>query len=131
LVKPKSKCGKVPDRVELELESPWKLLEKAVQTKFKHGYEKGTDIHILLSNPHTVNPIIALADKSEVPAILCKIIDDIDVDRHRAKQLLRSFSPAIIHSCKILKNPNRPALVLPGEQYIHSPRVCIEMNREA
>jgi hypothetical protein len=72
-VKLQSKCGKVPDRVELEPGSPWKLLEKAVQTKFKHGYEKGTDIQICLSNPHTVNPIIARADKSEVPAILCKL----------------------------------------------------------
>jgi hypothetical protein len=80
-VKLKSKCGKVPDRVELEPGSPWKLLEKVVQTKFKRGYEKGTDFQIPLSKPHTVKPIFAQADKSEVPAVLCKIIDDIDLDR--------------------------------------------------
>jgi hypothetical protein len=40
-VKLKSKCGKVPDRVELEPGSSWKLLEKVVQTKFKLDMKKG------------------------------------------------------------------------------------------
>jgi hypothetical protein len=99
-VKLKSKCDKVPDRVELEPGSHWKLLEKAIQTKFKRGYEKGTDIQIPLSNPHTVNPIIARAGKSEVLAILCKIIDDINVDRHKGKQL----------ATKIIQSSNNPFL---------------------
>jgi hypothetical protein len=38
-----------------------------------------------------VNPIIARADKSEVPGILCKIIDDIDVDRYKGKQVATEF----------------------------------------
>jgi hypothetical protein len=76
------------------------LLEKAVQTKFKHGYEKETNIQIPLPNPHTVNPIISPADKSEVPATLCKIIDDIDVDRRKGKQL----------ATKIIQSSNNPFL---------------------
>jgi hypothetical protein len=99
-VKLKPKCGKIPGRVELELASPWKLLEKVVQTKFKHGYKKGTDIQIPISNPQTMNPIIARADKSEVPGILCKIIDDIDVDRHKGKQV----------ATEIIQSSNNPLL---------------------
>jgi hypothetical protein len=76
------------------------LLEKVVQTKSKHGYKKGTDIQIPISNPHTVNPIIAWADKSDVPAILCKMIDDIDVDRCKGKQL----------ATEIIQSSNNPCL---------------------
>jgi hypothetical protein len=131
-VKLKSKCGKVSDRVKLEPGSPWKLLEKAVQTKFKCSYEKGTDIRIPFSNPHTMNPIIAPADKSELPVILCKIIDDIDVDRCKGKQL----------ATKIIQYSNNPFLqdteksqqscpCTTRRMTYTTPRVCVGMNRKA
>jgi hypothetical protein len=47
-----------------------------------------------------VNPIIAQADKSEVPASLCKTIDDIDVDKHKGKQL----------ATKLIQSSNNPFL---------------------
>jgi hypothetical protein len=50
-----------------------------MQEKFK-DYPKGTDITISLTEPCTVNPIVRGAQKEEIPAILCKIIDDIDID---------------------------------------------------
>jgi hypothetical protein len=50
-----------------------------MQEKFK-DYPKGTDITIPLTEPCTVNPIVRGAQKEEIPAILCKIIDDIDID---------------------------------------------------
>jgi hypothetical protein len=40
-IKLKSKCGKVPESVELELGSPWKLLEKEVQTNSNMDMKRG------------------------------------------------------------------------------------------
>jgi hypothetical protein len=108
------------------------LLKKAVQTKLKHRYEKGIDIQIPLSNPHTVNPIIALADKSEVAAILCKIIDGINAYRSKGKQL----------ATKIIQSSNNPFLqdteksqqscpCTTRRMTYTPPRVCIGMNRKA
>jgi hypothetical protein len=57
------------------------------QEKFK-DYPKGTDITIPLTDPYTVNPIVRRAQNEEIPAILCKIIDDIDIDQRRGKQLV-------------------------------------------
>jgi hypothetical protein len=73
--------------VEIEPESPWKEIEMLTQEKFK-DYPKGTDTTILLTDPYIVNPIVRRAQKEEIPATLCKIIDDIDIDQRRGKQLV-------------------------------------------
>jgi hypothetical protein len=73
------KWGKNKTRVEIELRSPWKETGMLTQEKFK-DYPKGTDTTIPLTDPYTVNPIVRGAQKEEIPAILCKIIDDIDID---------------------------------------------------
>jgi hypothetical protein len=75
----KRKWGKNKTRVEIEPGSPWKESEMLTQEKFK-DYPKGTDITIPLTDPYTVNPIVKRAQKEEIPAILCKMIDDIDID---------------------------------------------------
>jgi hypothetical protein len=49
------------------------------QEKFK-DYPKGTHITIPLTEPYTVNPIVRRSHKEEIPAILYRIIDDIDID---------------------------------------------------
>jgi hypothetical protein len=74
------KWGKNKTRVEIEPGSAWKETEMLMQEKFK-DYPKVTD-------PYTVNPIVRRAQKEEIPAILCKIIDAIDIDRRRGKQLV-------------------------------------------
>jgi hypothetical protein len=53
--------------------------DRNTHEKFK-DYPKGTDTTISLTDPYTVNPILRRAQKEEIPAILCKIIDDIDID---------------------------------------------------
>jgi hypothetical protein len=73
------KWGKNNTRVEIEPGSPWKETEMLAQEKFK-DYSKGTDITIPITDPYTVNPRVGRAQKEEIPAILCKIIDDIDID---------------------------------------------------
>jgi hypothetical protein len=59
----------------------------ANKEKFK-DYPKGTDTTIPLTDPYIVNPIVRRAQKEEIPATLCKIIDDIDIDQRRGKQLV-------------------------------------------
>jgi hypothetical protein len=71
------KWSKIKTRVEIEPGSPWKETEMLTQEKFK-DYPKGTDIQI--TDPYTVNPIVRRTQKEELPSILCKIIDDIDID---------------------------------------------------
>jgi hypothetical protein len=83
------KWGKNKTRVEIEPGSPWKETEMLMQEKFK-DYPKGTDITIPLTDPYTVNPIVRSAQKEEIPAILCKIIDDTDIDQRRGKQLVNN-----------------------------------------
>jgi hypothetical protein len=73
------KWGKNKTRVEIEPGSPWKETEMLTQEKFKY-FPKGTDITIPLTDPYTVNPIVRRAQKEEIPATLCKIIEDIDID---------------------------------------------------
>jgi hypothetical protein len=83
------KWGKIKTRVEREPGSAWKdaNAEMLTQEKFK-DYPKGTDITIPLTDPYTVNPIVKRAQKEEIAAILCKMIDDIDIDQRRGKQLV-------------------------------------------
>jgi hypothetical protein len=73
------KWGKNKTRVEIEPGSPWKEKEMLIQEKF-NDFPKGTDITISLTDSYTINPIVRRAQREEIPAILCKIIDDIDID---------------------------------------------------
>jgi hypothetical protein len=81
------KWGKNRTRVEIEPGSPWKETEMIKQEKFK-DYPERTDINISLTDPYTVNPTVRRDQKEELPAILCKIIDDIGIDQRRGKQLV-------------------------------------------
>jgi uncharacterized protein YqgV (UPF0045/DUF77 family) len=83
----KRKWRKNKTRVEIEPGSPWKETEMLTQEKLKY-YPKGTGTTIPLTDSYTVNPIVRRAQKEEISAILCKIIDDIDIDPRRGKQLV-------------------------------------------
>jgi hypothetical protein len=71
--------GEAEKYMEIEPGSPWKETEMLTQEKFK-DYPKGTDITIPLTDPYTVKPIVRRAQKEEIPEILYKIIDDIDIE---------------------------------------------------
>ena len=74
--------GKEP---ETEVEQKWCDIAKI--TKDKIGYMKPTDIKMELTDPQLLNPILDRAPKKEVPAILVKIIQDIDKGRLMGKRL--------------------------------------------
>jgi hypothetical protein len=68
-------------------------MEVFVQDKMK-GYkmkDKGTEVQIPLLSLETVEPLIARAKKQEISAILCKVIDDTDLDRCKGKQLAQKI----------------------------------------
>jgi hypothetical protein len=65
--------------VKIRPGSPWKETEMLTQEKFKY-YPKGTDVTIPLTDLSIVNPIVKRTQKKEILAILCKIINDIDID---------------------------------------------------
>lgn len=72
----------------LKPQSPWRTCERIIQGKFPK-YKKGTDVAVPLSNPETLEPILARADRKEIPGILCKVIDDIHSDRMKGKRLVK------------------------------------------
>jgi hypothetical protein len=106
----KRKWGKNKTRVEIEPGSPWKETEMLTQEKFK-DYSKGTDISIPLTVQYNVNPIVKRAQKEEIPAILCKVIDDIHIDRRRGilvNKVLGKNNPFIEACQQQLKRPITP-----------------------
>lgn len=97
------------DPAGLKPQSPWRNSERIVQGKFVK-YRKGTDVQIPLSNPENVEPILARADKKEIPGILMKVIDDIHQDRMRGKRLVKEAiqnarSPAIVNQLSKIADP--------------------------
>lgn len=84
----------------LKPQSPWRTCERIIQGKFPK-YKKGTDVAVPLSNPETLEPILARADRKEIPGILCKVIDDIHSDRMKGKRLVK----------EAIQNAKNPALL--------------------
>lgn len=73
---------------ELKPQSPWRNIEKVVQDKFPEC-RKGTKLNDLLIDPEKVQPLLETPHRKEVPAILCKVSDDVNNDRLKGKRLVR------------------------------------------
>ena len=80
-------------------QSPWRQCEKIVQEKFPK-YNKGTEINIPPSAPEVVQPILARATRKEIPALLCKVISDVDNDRLQGKRLAKT----VLEKVKVFTN---------------------------
>lgn len=79
---------KSEQKTELRPQSPWRRCEQIVQKKLPK-FDKRTSLEIPLREPEVVNLILARAPRTEVPAILCKMINGIDEDRNKGKRLVR------------------------------------------